>query len=86
MRRDPPLAHHSVMTSNRNSQAPSTNLRTGRRLAATVLAAAIGLGTSGAAFGVLTSPGPRAGTARQAELAIPGVRGTGGGGGSSVLY
>lgn len=50
-----------------------------RRMFAPVLALAIGVGGTTALSGVITSPGPARGDSRQDGLAIPGVRGTGGG-------
>ena len=58
-----------------------------RRLRPRLLVAGLGLGIVGATLGVSTSPGRiggDGGTARQAEVAIPGVRGTGGGTGAGL--
>ena len=55
-----------------------------RRLAVAGLTAALGLGTLGATFGFTTSPGRVRTTDRSAEVAIPGVRGSGGGAGRGL--
>ena len=63
------------MTTTQNVATPPIR----RRLAVTTLAAMLGLGALGAAFGLSSSPGRVGTTDRSAQLAIPGVRGTGGG-------
>lgn len=82
-------SHHLVMTKTRRFQTTSTSeiARPSRRLAARLLVLALGLGVGSATLGVSSSPGRIGGggvSARQAEVAIPGIRGTGGGGGAGL--
>ena len=70
-----------VMTTNQRTtvNSVSNGARPSRprwhRVVGTVAAATLALGAVNTTFGISTSPG-------RAELAIPGIRGTGGGGGS----
>lgn len=73
------LTSHRVPTT-----AHLYDARTGRhrrrRLVVPLLTAALGLGAVGGVFGFTTSPGRTRSGVRQTEVAVPGVRGTGGGG------
>lgn len=53
-----------------------------RRLVAPLLVTTLALGGAGALFGGTTGPGPVGAGTGHDEVAIPGVRGTGGGGGT----
>ena len=55
-----------------------------RRLVAPLVAATLALGAAGAVLGVSSSPGRTDSRTASNEVAIPGVRGTGGGGGSRL--
>ena len=74
-----------MTTSSRIAATPRHDMRTGARrhpLVAALLVSALALGGSAAALGLSSSPG-RVGTGtRQSEVAVPGVRGTGSGGGT----
>lgn len=64
---------------------PRHDMRTAARrrpLVAAVLVTTLGLGGSAAALGLSSSPGRVGAGTRQSEVAIPGVRGTGTGGGT----
>jgi hypothetical protein len=78
-------SHHLVMTKTQHIRTTSGSeiARPSRRLRARLLVLALGLGVGGVTFGLSSSPGRIGGggvSARQAEVAIPGIRGTGGGG------
>jgi hypothetical protein len=77
------MPHHVAMTNAQTIQTSSASdtARPARRVRRRLLAAALGLGLAGATLGVSTSPGRVGGTTPRADVAIPGVRGNGGGGG-----
>lgn len=66
--------NHTTVNSVPNDSRPSRR-RLWHRVVGAAAAAMLVLGAVNTTFGISTSPG-------RAELAIPGVRGTGGGGGS----
>jgi hypothetical protein len=75
-----------MTNSRRTSSTRRHDIRTAprrRRLTAALLVSALALGGSASALlGVISSPGRIGGGTRQSEVAIPGVRGTGGGTGA----
>jgi hypothetical protein len=73
-----------AMTTSPRTAAPRHAIRTAARrpLVAALVVAALGLGASAAALGLSSSPGRIGPGTRPSEVAIPGVRGTGSGGGT----
>ena len=85
MRTWPLASHHLAMTTAHDPQATRIHARKGRRrLVAPLVAATLALGAAGAVLGVSSSPGRTHSRTASNEVAIPGVRGTGGGGGSRL--